>query len=339
MSYRHGGERRAAQRDFIINIHTVDPKDPYRTRPLRALVDTGAGPLFISRQKAEEMRHKVYPYTKAPLYSVQQLQLDTKGLVRTQWRLETRGETLEDEFLVTDGLSYDVLVGTDRWNDVMKKLPAQVMNGYAGASNPTYYKVYQPTYTDQSATSARSKNSIEALLMQALDIRGIINVEWLCFNGGRTFRDDFLVVNDLPHDVLLGTNRWDDIKSSLPVGVLADVQTVESTKGEIVMVKDKTTAELRTYRVGPWIWNDTYGMNYRCNEGLHGQSRVVEWFFDDVSARKEEDDEASAAFNTIQDSGSWTEHPNGQHYRYGTNLEGQRHTWWVKGRPTRQFTN
>lgn len=49
------------------------------------MVDTGAGPLFISHSLAREQVYTPYTYESADLYSVQQHKLGIAGQVQIEW--------------------------------------------------------------------------------------------------------------------------------------------------------------------------------------------------------------------------------------------------------------
>ena len=127
MAYRSGGSPPATQKDFVINVHLQNPKDKGKTIPQRALVDTGAGPLFINYDKVQSWGFQILPYKSAPLYTVQRHRLNIMGQIDVEWYPKIGGELLRDTFLVTRGLSHDILLGTDRWHDVKGRLSDAVL--------------------------------------------------------------------------------------------------------------------------------------------------------------------------------------------------------------------
>lgn len=88
MPYRYGGqpeENRAHEQDLLIDTHLRPYAGRHRSIEIQAMVDTGAGPLFISHSLAREQGYTPYTYESADLYGVQQHKLDIAGQVQIEW--------------------------------------------------------------------------------------------------------------------------------------------------------------------------------------------------------------------------------------------------------------
>lgn len=107
---------------------------------------------------------------------------------------------------------------------------------------------------------------------QEVRILGRVNITWCTVKAKKWLVDDeWLVVKGLPYDAVIGTDRWYEVRDSLPDGVLGDVKKVEAEDkgGEYSLSRNNSTNEIELVSESPIMFKrrvSEFGTHVRPSE-------------------------------------------------------------------------